>query len=173
MRIETTTRELYPFDELSDEAKEKAIEKLWDINIDYEWWEGTYEDAENIGLKITEFDLDRHMIRGRFTDYASDCALAILKEHGNETETYWTAREYLYKLAYLENAEFDQCLEDERDYEEGEADTDEIDREFLRGLLEDYRIILQREYQYQTNEEAIIEAIEANEYEFTADGELA
>ena len=50
---------VYEFNELSEEAKEKAIEKLWNINVDYEWWDCVYDDAENIGLKIKEFDLDR------------------------------------------------------------------------------------------------------------------
>jgi len=54
--IETT---VYKFDELSDEAKQQSIENLYDLNVDYEWWDCTYEDAENIGLKISEFDLDR------------------------------------------------------------------------------------------------------------------
>jgi len=57
MRIKET--KLYHFDELSEEAKQKAIEGLSDINTDYEWWESTYEDAENIGLKLTSFGLDR------------------------------------------------------------------------------------------------------------------
>ncbi len=52
--------------------------------------------------------------------------------------------------------------------EELENDEDE----FLKELLEDYRIILQKEYEYQTSEEAIIGTIEANEYEFTQDGKM-
>ena len=60
MRTYTTEHTVYKFDELDESTKQAAIEKLWDINVDYEWWEFTYEDAANIGLKITEFDLDRH-----------------------------------------------------------------------------------------------------------------
>ena len=48
-----------------------------------------------------------------------------------------------------------------------------IEDEFLKSLLEDYSIILQKEYEYQTSEEAIIESIKANDYEFTEDGKLA
>jgi hypothetical protein len=44
--------------------------------------------------------------------------------------------------------------------------------EFLCDLLEDYRIILSKEYNYQTSEETIKETIEANDYEFTAEGKL-
>ena len=35
MRIRET--KVYPFDELSEDVKEKAIEKLYDINVDHEW----------------------------------------------------------------------------------------------------------------------------------------
>jgi hypothetical protein len=53
-----------------------------------------------------------------------------------------------------------------------EVDTEDIDANFLRSLLEDYRIMLQKEYEYLTSEETIIETIEANEYEFTEKGEM-
>jgi len=32
--------------------------------------------------------------------------------------------------------------------------------------------MLQKEYEYETSEEAIVETIKANEYEFTEDGNL-
>jgi type I restriction-modification system DNA methylase subunit len=54
MRTETTTRTLYTFDELSETAKEKALEVYRDINLNFDWWDGTYEDAKNIGLKIDD-----------------------------------------------------------------------------------------------------------------------
>ena len=57
MREDTVTTKVYPFDELSDAAKETAIEKLWDINGDYEWWASTCEDAKTIGLAIIAFEV--------------------------------------------------------------------------------------------------------------------
>lgn len=57
--MKTKTINLYEFDELSEDAKEKALQNLWDINVDHEWWDYIYEDAERIGLKITGFDIDR------------------------------------------------------------------------------------------------------------------
>lgn len=60
MRTETTTRELYTFDELSDEAKEKARENLRRIELesgDIFWSEGVIEDAATIadilGIELT------------------------------------------------------------------------------------------------------------------------
>jgi hypothetical protein len=46
--MKTRTINVYEFSELSDEAKEKAIEKLYDINVDYDWWDSNYEDFENL-----------------------------------------------------------------------------------------------------------------------------
>ena len=57
--METRTCNVYTFEELSPEGQRKAIERYYDINVDHEWWRYTYDDAEDIGLKITEFDLDR------------------------------------------------------------------------------------------------------------------
>lgn len=39
--IETT---VYTFDELSDSAKQKALDADRDRDVDHNWWEFTYED---------------------------------------------------------------------------------------------------------------------------------
>jgi hypothetical protein len=172
MRVETTSRELYKFEELSEDAQDKAIEKLWDLNVDHDWWQFTYEDAENIGLKITEFDIDRgSYARGNFEDCAGTTAKKIIAEHGPECETVATAKNYLQELqAVIEKNAIEN--KDEK-YPEDFLDTKDIDREFLRSLLEDYRIMLSKEYDYLTSREAIIESIEANEYEFLDNGTMA
>lgn len=36
---------VFMFDQLSDEAKAKALEKNYEWNIDHEWWDSTYDDA--------------------------------------------------------------------------------------------------------------------------------
>lgn len=36
---------VYKFDQLSDEAKAKALEKNYDWNTDHEWWDSCYDDA--------------------------------------------------------------------------------------------------------------------------------
>ena len=88
---------VYNFDELSEEAKKKAIESMADINVDYEWYEFIYE--------------------------------------------------------------FDKEL-------------DTLEYNFQQSLSEDYLSMLKKEYEYKTSEEAIIETIKANDYEFTEDGKL-
>ena len=171
MRTEMIEKKFYKFDELSEKAKEYVIEKLWDINVDFNWWQFTYEDAENIGLKINEFDLDRgSYVKGDFIETAEDVANLIIKNHGEKCETYQTAKNYLKDLSELTAKNLiDNAAEE---FPEDFLDTENIDKEFLRSLCEDYRIMLQHEYEYKTSEEAIKETIEANDYEFDEEGNL-
>ncbi len=171
------TKTVYSFDELNDEAKENAISRFCDINIDHEWWDWTYEDAARIGLKITSFDCGRgNSINGEFTESADECADMILADHGADCETFKTASAYLSSRGELV-ARFSDGVDTDIVAEENEHDfdreCDELDREFKRGLLEDYLTILRQEYEYLTSDEAIIETIRVNEYEFDADGNLA
>ena len=50
--------------------------------------------------------------------------------------------------------------------------SDEAKEKAIGNLVDRLRIILQKEYEYQTSEEAIIETIKANDCEFTEDGKL-
>lgn len=167
MRIKET--KVYRFDELSDDAKEHAIDKLCSINVDYEWWDCGFDDAAMVKLKITGFDLDRNRhCAGEFIKYAEDTARAILDQHGESCETYQTAKGFLDEYN-KEKAEFQSEFGEE--YEDS-GSYDDLMNEFLRSILEDYSIMLQKQYEYLQSEEAIIETIEANEYEFTEDGKL-
>lgn len=54
------TREItvYQFDELSDKAKEKAREWYRDGQLDYDWWDSVYEQADT-AAKHLGIDIDR------------------------------------------------------------------------------------------------------------------
>jgi len=160
--MRTIETKIYQFHELSEEAKEKAIQNLSDINVMHQWWEFTCQDAENIGLKITGFELDRnrHCV-GEFTIYPTECARLIVENHGETCKTYKIAKNYLEEILVI-----DETTEDE-----GQEELTDIQDNFLKDLLEEYSSILQQEYEYLTSEDSIIETIEANEYEFTEDGE--
>ena len=53
-------KQVFKFEELTEEQKENALSKLREINVDHDWWDFTFQDAEEIGLKITSFGLDRN-----------------------------------------------------------------------------------------------------------------
>lgn len=169
MRIKVTETKVYTWDELTDEQKERALNKLWDINVEFEWWDGIYYDAAGVGIKITSFDLDRNRhAEGEFTQSAKDVAKAILDNHGEKCETYQTSLDFL--TGYPE--EPDENDDDDK-YYQWQDDVEEHEEEFRKSILEDYSIILQHEYEYLTSEEGIIETIRCNEYEFDENGNIA
>lgn len=165
------TVEVYGFDELDNAAKEKARAWYREHALDYEWWESTYEDAENIGLKITSFDLGRRQeIEGEFVTGAYGCALNIQREHGKDCETYKTAEKYLADRAAL----YAKYPQDEAGdfiaYHEANDALEDLGKDFLKSLLQDYFVMLGKEYEYLLSDEQVDESIRANEYDFTKDG---
>src|SRR5688500_3740966 len=79
--------EPYTFAELSDSAKQQALSDNYDLNVDHDWWQWTYEDAAEIGLRITGFDVGRGRdIEGEFTDCGGYTAQQILIEHGESCD---------------------------------------------------------------------------------------
>lgn len=172
--MRTIETKLYKFSELSEKAKQKAIENMYDINVCFDWWMFAYQDAEQIGLKITSFDIDRgNYCEGKFIEDAQTVANKILLHHGEQCETYKTAKTFL--------SDWDQLVEKYSDgitknkvAEGNECDfdneADDLENEFLKSLCEDFKTILSNEYEYQTSKDAIIETIEADEYEFTEEG---
>lgn len=169
MRTETVTRNLYTFDELSEDAKQKAIDNNREMNVGDEWWECTYEDAHTIGLKITGFDLDRNRhATGEFTLSACEVAQNIFNNHGEQCTTFETAKEFMEDWQPV----FDKYMETED--VELEPELIRLEDEFLQSLLGDYSIILQNECEYLQSDEAITERLSDGElFEFTEDGEDA
>jgi hypothetical protein len=183
----TVTYTLYKFDELSEEAQEKALNDHWDLNVDHGWWECTYEDAERVGLEITEFDFGRrNSIKGELKEYLLDSCKAIRNNHGKHCDTFETAKQYLteyieefkdWKKRELANSENDcgcdhwkpkDWLAEFKYTEEAQ----EVELNYKRTLLVDYLLILSKEYEYQISREQVIESIRANDYDFNEDGLL-
>lgn len=167
------TINIYKFSELSEKAQEKAIQWFQGGVYDHDWFESTYEDANNIGLKITSFDTERRDIDGAFTQDAVDVANAIIKDHGDTCDTYIDAVNFLKeRKAIMEPTD-----EDVEDYDnlmdEYETACEEIDAEFEHTILEDYLSILRKEAEYLESREYAVEGIEANEYEFNEEGSIA
>ncbi len=160
MRTVTKTINVYKFEELTKEAQDKVIQTIAPWQVENGWYEDLYEDAKTIGLQVIGFEVDgNRFAKGRFSDSAMACAEKIQANHGEECETRKTA---------------DKFLSDRIDLFVGdsEADESELEEQFLKDILSDYADMLQREYDYLTSREAIIETINANEYEFTEDGKI-
>lgn len=167
---------LYKFNELSEVAQQKAIESLYDINVDYSWWEFTYDDAKRIGLEITGFDIDRgSYCKGNLINSGSEVANTIIAEHGAGCDTYKLAKSFLSDYDKLVEKYSDGKDLTKVDYDneyEFDQDADELEDEFRKDLLEEYLSILSKEYDYLTSKQSIIDTILANDYYFTENGEL-
>jgi hypothetical protein len=161
---------VYKYDELGDKAKEKARDWYRSVNV-YEWWESIYADAKTVGVQITAFDCQRYA-HGHFLESAQETAHKIAKEHGETTPTYKTAKEYLKQRdEIIDTAPKTEDGDFKDEYALDQA-LDELDREFLRSLLEDYRVTLDQEWDYINSDEQVEEGIIANGYEFTEHGKV-
>jgi len=199
MRIDTVKTKVYKFNELNDEAKEKAIMDLHDINTDFDWWCFVFDDAIEIG-KIIGIDIDKIYFSGFYSQGDGACfdgsyeykkgALKNIRQHAPKdndlheiAESLQTLqRKCFYSAAATINqsghymhencTNIDTCFENYNgsDYYSNDNHDDLKDclRDFMRWI---YRR-LEKENDYLTSESAIIESIESNDYEFTADGSI-
>jgi len=173
--MKTIELNIYKFAELPEDGKRKAIENLSDINVDFGWWEYMYSDAKTIGLIITSFDIDRGQITGQMDNTMMESIDLIKANHGESCETYRIALSFekQYNDMFVKFEDTDrigyvlEVMECEFDNE-----LDELEKSYLNELLEEYLVLLRKEYEYLTSEQAITETIRANDYDFTEDGEL-
>lgn len=157
----TVSITLYQYSELNDDAKEvardwyreSATSDVYDHSCEY-----VKEDAAAIGLAIVQLT-EREPSEGSFTKSPPEVIKAIMENHGAECETYRTAERFKKLFAEICGGD-DEALDR----------YDEVKKDFLEMLLEDYRVMRDREDEYQLSDEVIAENIEANEYDFTEDG---
>lgn len=173
--MKTLTINLYEFNELPAEIQAKVLNDNRDINVSHDWWDCTLEDAKNIGLKITSFDLDRNRhAKGEFIGTAYETACKIKSDHGESCETCKTAIDF---ISEYDGAEvLWPVIEDEDGQDTNEDNRNEyikeLEEEFLKSLLEDYSIMLQRECEYLQSDEAVKDSLIANEYTFEESGKM-
>lgn len=172
--MKTIQLRLYQFGELPEAAKENAIRDNADFNVNHSWWEMVYEDARNIGLKITGFDIDRaRYCHAEFIHDPIYTARQITIDHGEQTDTYRMATEFQAERDVIvttwpkdETGEFEQV-------DELDVALDNVEDKFIKSLSGAYLRILDNEYDHLTSDEAIADALTVNEYWFTADGKMA
>lgn len=181
--MEIREYKVYKFDELSDEAKEKAVMKLFDINVDYNWWDCTYDELENRfgdcielqpqypfvdSVRIKAFNLDRHL------------GAEIVMEIDQVKLFNHFFKDHRHKKVMIALLKNDYIYEDSYDHftVSGNAPRiekllDDLDlKEIERELSEVIASRLQDECDYLMSEDAIIETIKCNDYDFTEDGTI-
>jgi hypothetical protein len=186
--MKEVTIKAYQYDELSDKAKENAINYYMEICIDDWWYESTYEDAKEFCLDIQEFDVYRSYCNAKFVYDADETAKAIIDNAGGELlkiaedyqkevselfkgySDYDKYQEWLRERDYtLDDLEFEDWVIEETGYED---DKESAGNEFLSELEEYYLSYLKADYDYFTSEEYIADYYESNECLFDINGKI-
>ena len=197
-RTITKTETLFTFDELSDEAKEAARDRIREASslcfsetIDFDDFNAV---AETLGINVMNTFYsgfwsqgDGACFEGSYS-YKPGASKAIRDYAPNDKTLHRIAdelqavqRRYFYKLNascthrghYYHSGcmSVSVCLDDSY---ASVSDTDEdkiIDA--MRSLADWFYNQLEREWEYQNSDEAIDEGIRANEYEFDESGSIA
>lgn len=174
--MRTVRTKVYSFEELNQDAQQLALDFNRDINVGSDWWAGTYEDAENIGLKITSFDLDRNKhAEGNLLNDEYSVAVDIANNHGEECETFKIAVKFIEfwneAVKLHSNGVNMEKVEDGKEHDFDNY-VDEAVTKFKQDLLNAYADILQNECEYLQSDEAVKETLISNDYEFTANGNI-
>ena len=201
MRTINQTFDVYSFDELSDEAKEYAIEKMResDSYLSYEWWDYIYYDAKTIA-GLMGWDIDKICFSGFWSQGDGACfegtleykpgAYKAVTEYAPNDETLayivreWQALQRKHFYALRATIKHRGYYYHERSMECNAEDTRkgywhvmpyETEKEILELCAEFAQWVyknLENEYNYLTTDEAIAEFLTANDYEFTAEGKV-
>lgn len=182
---------VFTFDELSESAKQKAIERFRDVQ--YNWWESVYEwlkdtypqyedcqinfsgfSSQGDGASFT-FRLDSaYFEKWVETLNIPEWKKAILVHY--TPQFYGKRNSSRYSHKYSVTIEFES---EDHNYENIDKFKNEMYVDFLELLRSDYYFhcdqlyrTLENEYDYLTSDECIIESIEANGYEFLENGDL-
>jgi hypothetical protein len=189
--MKTEQVNIYKFSELSKEVQEKVLDKMREINTDWDdWYQSDFEvfkeDLQKIGVSCESFcfdlyDRNFYMVKPNIDDTRKFLLSALSDE-----------RKLLMEFDEDEKKEFDELvdkLEDEYTFGIHEKDSsrygnnfveglDEIGDilgidydEYLKDILKDFLKQLQESYDYLSSDEAVKDTIEANEYDFLEDGE--
>ncbi len=193
--IKTPDFQVMTFDELTPESKEKAVEQFRQINVeDYEWWDSIYEMFKE---DTTEFDVEKIYFSGFWSqgdgamfEYSGiseelvheaidSLDISKYKREAMKSEVVFSAKgthrgHYCHErschhIMYFEVNDIDRENIDQLFYEH-HVELEDFIEERYRDLAHKLYRSLEEDYEYLTNEEAIIETIIANEYEFHIDG---
>ena len=102
------TVKAYKFDELSEAAQDRALNAFRCINVEYDWWEDSYDTiraaGKLLGLEIDRiyFDTDLYCIFDAHYRYVRGAAKAIQAEFPHATDLHEVAR----KLQALQRRHF-------------------------------------------------------------------
>ena len=163
--MKTIEIKVYKFDELDKQTKEKVIENYRYINVDNTfWYDWIKEDFIRLGLEIQGFDIGSGNAVKIYIDNLEETSKSILHEFGDSVAIKQTAKNYINEYEKIQ-ANFKEDQDIEREVEL-------LDEQYEKEYSEDILSYLRSNYDWETSDEAVINTIEANEYDFTTEGKI-
>jgi len=163
--MRTIEIKLYKYKELDKQTREKVIENYRYINVEHStWYEWIKEDFSRLGLEIQEFDLGRRNYAKIYIDNFEDTSKNIIEEFGDSVLIKQTAKNYI--------DEFNKIQANFKDDEDIEREIEMLDEKYQHEFKADILSYLNANYEWEISDEAIINTIEANDYDFTTNGKI-
>ena len=200
MRTKMVEKTLYQFNELSEDAKQYAISTYWGADWDYEGvFYDAKQIGKCMGIDIDDIYFRGFCSQGDgacFTGhyrYAKAGVKAVMEYAPQDKGLHRIAKElqriqskYFYKLRseikHRGHYCHEMCMSIETIHTDGDmnrydcrgpSDDDENDiKEALRDFARWIYTRLKEQYEYETSEEAVLEACEENGYEFDSKGRI-
>ena len=177
MREETKIIKIYTFDELSEEAKERAINKEREITLDYEWWEWILEDlteqCKELGVYFKTDDLTFDLNRGAYLAIYSD-KLSFEWEAEIDLPCKFGAYQN-YMGGGINGRIQSEFIDDFRITNLGKGEKKASIADRLNKCLTIFERTLEslwREYKEVQSDEYLIDNIKENELEYTKEGDV-
>lgn len=201
MKTIQQTVTVYSFNELDESTQAQVLGNMRDINTDYAWWNYTYETMTTVG-KMLGINIDNIYFSGFYSQgdgalftgsysYNKGWRKALSSEFGGEWlkvliaigETLQAIQAPMfYKLSASVtqsghynhsgctafNVYYDGDYLTSEKQEQAETDLIQALREFMDFIY----CQLEKEYDYLVSDEAVIESIESNDYEFLENGSI-
>ena len=164
--MKTIEIKVYKFEELDKQTQEKIIDNYRYINVEdtFFWFDCIKDDFNRLGLEIQAFDLDRGNYAKIYIDNFEDTSKNIIEEFGDSVPIKQTAKNYIY--------EFNKIQANYKEDEDIERELEILDEEYQKEYSEDILSYLRESYEWEITDQAIIETIEANDYDFTTEGKI-
>ena len=163
--MKTIEIKVYKFKELDKQTREKVIENYRYINVeDFQWYDWIKDDFNRLGLEIQEFDLGRGNYVKIYIDNLEETSKSILHEFGDSVLIKQTAKNYIDEYEKIQ-ANFKEDEDIEREFEI-------LDDQYEKEYSEDILSYLRSNYEQDISDEAVMDTIEANDYDFTTEGKI-
>jgi hypothetical protein len=149
--MRTVTTNIYEFSELSEKAQARVLSHYEGYLMDLDFWATDIKyDALETAL-INLWDMT-------FTSTAKESASRVISEHGESTLTFAIAQKFLFDLEALESSEADA------------TEIQELEDDYLEAMRAEYNRMYENTCGEMCSSEALIDHMEANEWEFLEDG---